>query len=163
MTPELRLAKLGIVLPDIPRWQPGGTNAFGANNVPYVISGHHLYIGGIIALGPEGQRVTGRLGENISVEQGYEFARQSALHALARVRQATGSLNSVVRVVKVLAFVNSTPDFTQQPQVANGFSDLLVDVFGESGRHSRSAVGVAVLPGGAPVEVESVFEIEVGG
>jgi enamine deaminase RidA (YjgF/YER057c/UK114 family) len=88
-------------------------------------------------------------------------ARQSALRTLARVREATGSLDRVVRVVKVLAFVNSAPSFTDQPRVANGFSVLLVEVFGEAGRHARSAIGVAALPGGAPVEVESIFEVAV--
>jgi enamine deaminase RidA (YjgF/YER057c/UK114 family) len=159
MSAEARLKELGIVLPDLPRYQPD-RNVFGANNIPYVLSGDRLYIGGIIAPAADGQRVVGRLGESCSVEQGYECARQSALHALARVREAAGSLDLVVRVVKVLAFVNSTPEFTQQPQVANGFSDLLVEVFGENGRHARSAIGVASLPGGSPVEVESIWELE---
>jgi enamine deaminase RidA (YjgF/YER057c/UK114 family) len=158
MSAEDRLKELGIVLPELPAPQPG-PNAFGANNIPYVLSGDRLYVGGIVGPGADGQRVVGRLGESCSIEQGYECARQSALRALVRVREAAGSLDRVVRVVKVLAFINSTPGFTQQPQVANGFSDLLVEVFGENGRHARSAIGVAALPGGSPVEVESIFEL----
>jgi enamine deaminase RidA (YjgF/YER057c/UK114 family) len=159
MTAEARLKELGITLPEMPPAPGAGANPVGPNIIPFVVSGGRLYVSGIIGPGADGERVVGRLGENCSVEQGYECARQSALRTLSRVREAVGSLDNVVRVVKVLAFVNSAPSFTDQPRVANGYSDVMTEVFGEAGRHARSAVGVANLPGGAPVEVEAIFEV----
>jgi enamine deaminase RidA (YjgF/YER057c/UK114 family) len=137
-----------------------GINPVGANIIPFVRTGNLLFISGMIGPGANGERVAGKLGAECSVEQGYECARQAALRMLTRVREATGNLDKVRRVVKVLAFIASAPDFTEQPRVANGFSDLLIEVFGENGRHARSAVGVAALPGNAPVEVEAIFEVE---
>ena len=146
---EARLAKLGITLPEVvpplAAYQPTartGTLVFTAGQLP-ARDGEMLAVG--------------KLGGDVSDEQGYECARQCALNALAAVKAEIGSLDDVKRVVKVVVFVASTPDFTGQPQVANGASDLLGEVFGEAGRHARSAVGVPVLPLDAPVEVEVVF------
>src|SRR5262245_13035794 len=116
MGAEDKLLELGITLPEVPPVQPG-VNAMGANNVPFVRTGNLLFFSGTIGPGADGGRVVGKLGATCSVEQGYECARQSALRILARAREHLGSLDKVRRVVKVLAFVNSAPDFTQQPQV----------------------------------------------
>jgi enamine deaminase RidA (YjgF/YER057c/UK114 family) len=139
--------------------QPGAANPFAANNVPVVRSGNLLFLSGHVGVGPNGERVAGKLGGTLSIEQGYDAARQAGIRLLARLRQETGSLDRIQRVVKVLAFVNSMPDFVDQPRVANGASDLFTEVFGDMGRHARSAVGVVSLPGGAPVEVEMVVEV----
>jgi len=154
---EDRLKELGITLPEMP---PPNVNPVGANNIPFVKTGNLLFLSGTIGPAANGQRVVGKLGAGCSIEQGYECARETAIRILARVREATGSLDRVRRVVKVLAFVNSAPTFTEQPRVANGFSDLLVEVFGENGRHARSAIGVAALPGDGPIEVEAIFEVD---
>ncbi len=102
---------------------------------------------------------TGKLGDAVSEEEGYECAKQCALNALAAIKAEIGSLDDITRIVKVVVFVASTPDFTAQPKVANGASELLGDVFGDAGRHARSAVGVSVLPLDVPVEVELVVEV----
>ena len=150
-TPEQRLAELGLEVPQVAKPV--------AAYVPAVRSGSYVYTSGQVPL-RDGELIhAGKLGGDVSVEQGVECARQCALNALAAVRAEVGELSQVKRVVKVVAFVASTPDFTGQPGVANGASELLGEVFGETGQHARSAVGVAALPLDAPVEVELVVEV----
>ena len=150
-TPEERLAELGLSVPEVARPV--------AAYVPAVRSGHHVFTSGQLPM-REGQlMLTGKVGGEVSLEEAVECARQCALNALAAVRAEVGELSAVKRIVKVVAFVASTPDFTGQPLVANGVSELLGEVFGEAGRHARSAVGVSVLPLDAPVEVELVVEV----
>ncbi len=150
-TPEERLAALGLAVPEV------ATPV--ASYIPSVRSGNHVYTSGQLPM-REGQLLaTGKVGGEVSAEEAVECARQCALNALAAVRAEVGELSKVKRIVKVVAFVASTPDFTGQPGVANGVSDLLGEVFGEAGRHARSAVGVPVLPLDAPVEVELVVEV----
>jgi enamine deaminase RidA (YjgF/YER057c/UK114 family) len=150
-TPEERLAALGLVVPEVAK--PAGAY------VPAVRTGNHIYTSGQLPM-REGQLVTtGKVGGEVTPEEAVECARQCALNALAAVRAEVGDLSAVKRIVKVVAFVASTPDFTGQPGVANGASELFGEVFGEAGRHVRSAVGVPVLPLDAPVEVELVVEI----
>jgi enamine deaminase RidA (YjgF/YER057c/UK114 family) len=150
-TPEERLAELGLSVPEVARPV--------AAYVPAVRSGHHVFTSGQLPM-REGQlMLTGKVGGEVSLEEAVECARQCALNALAAVRAEVGELSAVKRIVKVVVFVASTPDFTGQPLVANGVSELLGEVFGEAGRHARSAVGVSVLPLDAPVEVELVVEV----
>ncbi len=149
-TPEDRLAELGLVLP--------APVAPVANYVPYVVSGAQLFISGQVSLGPDGL-VTGRLGENMDLAAGQAAARLCAVNLIAQCKAALGELSRVVRVVKLGGFVSAAPDFTDIPQVINGCSDLMVDVFGDAGRHARSAVACPVLPLGSAVEVDGVFEI----
>jgi enamine deaminase RidA (YjgF/YER057c/UK114 family) len=150
-TPEERLAALGLAVPEVAK--PAGAY------VPAVRTGNHVYTSGQLPM-REGQLVTtGKVGGEVTPEEAVECARQCALNALAAVRAEVGDLSAVKRIVKVVAFVASTPDFTGQPGVANGASELFGEVFGEAGRHVRSAVGVPVLPLDAPVEVELVVEI----
>ncbi len=151
MTPEERLAELGLAVPEVA--------APLASYVPAVRSGHHVFTSGQLPLREGTLLVAGKVGADVTPEQGVECARQCALNALAAVRAEVGELSNVKRVVKVVAFVASTPDFTGQPAVANGASELLGQVFGDLGRHARSAVGVASLPLDAPVEVELVVEV----
>jgi enamine deaminase RidA (YjgF/YER057c/UK114 family) len=150
-TPAARLAALGITLP-VPA-------APAANYIPTVITDGLLHVSGQIPFGADGKPVLGRLGEDMDVEAGVAMARLCGIGVIAQVNAALGGLDRVVRVVKLGVFVNSTPDFTRQPEVANGASDLMVAVFGEAGRHARSAVGVAVLPRGVGVEVDAIFAI----
>ncbi len=157
-SPEARLSELEITLPDLSA-AAAAPNPFAANNVPAVRTGNLLFLSGNIGVGPNGERIAGKLGREVTVEQGYESARQAGIRQLARLKAELGSLDEVTRIVKVVAFVNSMPEFTDPPRVANGASDLFTDVFGENGKHARSAVGVATLPGGAPVEVEMVVEV----
>ena len=145
MTIETKLAELGITLPDAP--------APAANYVPYVISGNTLYVSGQIS------PLKGRLGADMTVEAGAEAARGCGLALLAQARAALGSLDRVRRVVRLGGFVSSTPDFTDQPEVINGCSDLMVEVFGERGRHARAAVSAPSLPLGVAVEIDAIFEI----
>jgi enamine deaminase RidA (YjgF/YER057c/UK114 family) len=147
LTPEERLNELGLKLP-APRPAAG-------NYVSCVRTGNLIFTSG---QGTNEYR--GRLGEDVSIEVGYEAARQCMLNLLTVVKQEVGELSKVKRIVKVLGFVNSTPDFTDQPKVMNGASDLLVEVFGEKGKHGRSAVGMAQLPLNNAVEVEMVVEVE---
>jgi enamine deaminase RidA (YjgF/YER057c/UK114 family) len=119
--------------------------------------GDLLYVAGTGPLRADGTYVTGRLGADMDVAQGQAAARLVALAMLATVRAHARSLDAVARVVKVLGFVNATPEFTEHPKVMNGFSDLMVDLFGEAGRAARSAVGVSSLPVGIPIEIEAVF------
>ncbi|MHA7901036.1 MAG: RidA family protein [Henriciella sp.] len=149
-TPESRLTELGITLP-----QP---MAAVANYVPFVISGSQLFVSGQVSVGPEGL-VKGRLGETMTLEQGQAAARLCGLNLIAQCKAALGDLSRLKRVVKLGGFVNAHSDFEQIPQVINGCSDLMVDVFGEAGRHARSAVASPVLPLGVAVEVDGVFEI----
>ncbi|MCR8724865.1 RidA family protein [Frigidibacter sp. ROC022] len=149
---EARLAELGVSLPD--------AAAPVANYVPAVEAGGLLYISGQVSRGPEGP-ITGRLGDQVSVEAGAAAAKTCAVQLLAQVRAACGGdLDRLKRVVKLTGFVNSSPDFTDQPKVVNGASDFMVEVLGDAGRHARSAVGVAALPLGVAVEIEGIFEIE---
>jgi enamine deaminase RidA (YjgF/YER057c/UK114 family) len=150
-TPEERLAELGLAVPEVAKPV--------AAYIPAVRSGDHVFTSGQLPM-VEGQLITtGKVGGEVTAEEAVECARQCALNALAAIRAEVGELSSVKRVVKVVAFVASTPDFTGQPGVANGVSELLGEVFGEAGRHARSAVGVPVLPLDAPVEVELVVEV----
>ena len=155
---EKRLKLMGIELPDLAQAPAGGPGH--ANIIALVRTGNLLFLSGTVGVGPGGERLSGKLGDAFSVDEGYQAARQAVIRLLARVRQEAGSLDRVRRVVKLLVFVNSMPDFIEQPLVANGASDLLTELFGEAGRHARSAVGVVSLPGGAPVEVEMVVEVE---
>ncbi len=150
-TPEERLAELGLEVPEVARPV--------ASYIPAVRSGNHVYTSGQLPMREGSLITTGKVGGEVSAEEAVECARQCALNAIAAVRAEIGELSKVKRVVKVVAFVASTPDFTGQPGVANGVSDLLGEVFGEAGRHARSAVGVPVLPLDAPVEVELVVEV----
>lgn len=150
-TIDTRLAELGLTLPDAP--------APAANYVPYVRSGDLLFVSGQISQGPEGL-IKGRLGDTMDLAEGAEAARRCGLSLLAQTRAALGGdLGRVVRVVKLTGFVNSTPDFTDQPKVINGCSDLMVAVFGEAGRHARAAVSAPALPLGVAVEIEAVFQV----
>lgn len=150
MSFDARIAQLGITLPDAP--------APAANYVPYVQSGNLLFVSGQISAGPDGL-IRGRLGEDMDATAGAAAARACGLALIAQARAALGSLDRIARVVKLTGFVNSTPDFTDQPEVVNGCSDLMVEVFGESGRHARAAISAAALPRGVAVEVEAIFEI----
>jgi enamine deaminase RidA (YjgF/YER057c/UK114 family) len=149
-TPEERLAELGLEVPEVAKPV--------AAYVPAVRSGDHVFTSGQLPMRSGELLATGKVGGSVSVEQAVECAQQCALNALAAIRSQV-PLESVVRVVKVVVFVASTPDFTGQPGVANGVSELLGRVFGEAGRHARSAVGVPVLPLDAPVEVEMTVEV----
>ncbi|MCQ0970879.1 RidA family protein [Paracoccus sp. TK19116] len=147
---ESRLAELGITLPDAP--------APAANYVPAVQSGNMLFVSGQISADENGL-IKGVVGRDLDVESAAAAARRCGLALIAQARAATGSLDKIVRVVKLTGFVNSTPDFTDQPEVINGCSDLMVEVFGDAGRHARAAVSAAALPRGVAVEVEAIFEI----
>jgi enamine deaminase RidA (YjgF/YER057c/UK114 family) len=151
MSAEDRLKELGIELPPAP--QPL------ASYVPVSVSGGFAFVAGQVPMAEGKPLVTGKLGDNIDVATGADAARRCALQALAALRFELGSLDRVSRIVRLGVFVASASGFTDQPKVANGASDLLAEVFGESGRHARIAVGVSELPLGAPVEVEVLAEI----
>lgn len=154
MTPAIaaRLAELGLSLPAAP--------APAANYVPFVRSGDLLHVSGQIAADANGL-IIGRLGADMDVAAGAAAARSCALALLAQVNAALdGDLGRLRRVVKLGAFVNSTPGFTDQPKVVNGASDLLADLLGDAGRHARSAVGVAALPFGVAVEIDGIFQVD---
>jgi enamine deaminase RidA (YjgF/YER057c/UK114 family) len=150
-TPEERLAELGLSLPDVVKPV--------AAYVPAVRSGSFVFTSGQVPLRDGELLHKGKVGADVTPEQAYECAQQCALNALAAIRAEVGDLSAVTRVVKLLGFVASTPDFTGQPQVVNGASDLLGKVFGDLGQHARSAVGLTVLPLDAPVEVEMTVEV----
>lgn len=150
MSIERRLSELGIELPQ--------AAAPVAAYVPVVIAGGLAHVSGQLPF-IGGQLVTGRLGEGVSLEQGAAAARACGLMILAQLRAALGSLDRIERIVKLGAFVNSAADFIDQPRVANGASELMQEVFGEAGRHARSAVGVPVLPLGAAVEVDAIVAV----
>jgi enamine deaminase RidA (YjgF/YER057c/UK114 family) len=151
MSIDQRLAELGITLPQ--------AAAPVASYVPAVETGGLLHISGQISFAEDGNLILGRLGEDMNLERGIEAARRCAVMLLAQMKAALGSLDRVDRVVKLGVFVNSAPDFTDQPKVANGASELMQQVFGEAGRHARSAVGVPALPLGAAVEVDAVIAV----
>ena len=151
MSIEQRLAELGIELPT--------PAAPVAAYVPVVVAGGMAYVSGQLPF-VGGQLVTGRLGDDVSLEQGTAAAQACGLMILAQLKATLGSLDRVERVVKLGAFVNSTMDFTDQPKVANGASELMAQVFGEAGKHARSAVGVPVLPLGAAVEVDAIVALK---
>ncbi|MEO1082240.1 MAG: RidA family protein [Pseudomonadota bacterium] len=150
-TPEDRLEKLGIVLPPAP--QPV------ANYVNGVQTGRLIFLAGKGPKRADGSEIHGKLGVDLSIEEGYEAARLTAINQIAVLKAMLGDLSRVTRVVKVLGMVNSDPDFIEQPAVINGFSDLIVEVFGERGRHARAAVGMASLPRGQAVEIEMIVEV----
>jgi enamine deaminase RidA (YjgF/YER057c/UK114 family) len=150
-TPEARLAALGLTLPSV--MTPL------AAYVPAVRTGNYVYTAGQLPFVDGVLPATGKVGAGVSVADASALARICALNALAAVASVTGSLSAVTRIVKVTGFVASAPDFIQQAQVVNGASDLLIEVFGEAGRHARSAVGMAVLPLDTPVEVELIAEV----
>lgn len=150
-SPEERLAELGLAVPAVPTPV--------AVYLPAVRTGNYIFTSGQLPM-RDGQLIaTGKVGGEVTVEQAVECARQCALNAIAAVRAEIGDLSKIKRIVKVVAFVASTDDFTGQPGVANGASELFGEVFGELGRHARSAVGVSVLPLDAPVEVELLVEV----
>jgi enamine deaminase RidA (YjgF/YER057c/UK114 family) len=148
--PEERLAELGLAVPEVPKPV--------AVYVPAVRSGNLVFTSGQLPLRSGELMETGKVGGDVSPDEAVECARQCALNAIAAVKAELGDLGLVKRVVKVVVFVASTPDFTGQPQVANGASELFGSAFGDAGVHARSAVGVPVLPLDAPVEVELVVE-----
>ena len=151
MSAEARLKELGIVLPPLPKPV--------ANYLPYRLAGNILYLAG---QGPRenGVNLSGKLGKDISVEEGYRRARLVGLGLLAAMRDALGSLDRVDYIVKLLGMVNAVPDFNDSPKVINGCSDLFVEVFGEAGRHARSAVGNVMLPNQISVEIEGIVAVK---
>lgn len=150
---DTRLAELGITLP-VPAVAV-------ANYLPFVISGSLVFISGQLPFAEGKVAVSGVLGSGVSIEQGQYAARLCAINLLAQARNAAGGdLDRITRLVRLGGFVASTPDFTDQPKVLNGASDLMVEVLGEAGRHARAAVGVAALPLGAAVEIEAVFQLD---
>lgn len=149
---EARLQELGIELPTPPTPV--------ANYVPSVRSGNLVFLAGHGPLKPEGGYVTGKVGQDLTLEEGYAAARLTAIALLASLKAEIGDLNKVTRIVKVTGMVNTTPEFTEHPQVINGFSDLMVEVFGEQrGKHARAAVGMTSLPIDIAVEIEMVVEV----
>jgi enamine deaminase RidA (YjgF/YER057c/UK114 family) len=150
-TPEEKLAELGLSVPEVAKPV--------AAYIPAVRSGAHVFTSGQLPMRGGQLMATGKVGGEVTQDEAVACAQQCALNALAAVRAELGDLSAVKRVVKVVCFVASTPDFTGQPLVANGVSELLGQVFGDAGRHARSAVGVPVLPLDAPVEVELVVEV----
>lgn len=149
---ESRLKELGIQLP--------APNAPVANYVPYVVSGKLVFISGQVTIAPDGIKYVGKLGAEISLEDGKAAARLCAVNLLAQLKAACGGdLDRVTRCVKLGVFVNATADFTQHPEVGNGASDLIVAALGDAGKHSRAATGAGSLPRGVAVEVDGVFEI----
>lgn len=147
---EARLKELGIALPPVA--------APAANYVPFVVSGNLVYVSGQLPFEAGQLRHKGIVGAGVSAEEGLAAARLCGLNLIAQLKAAIGDLDMLSRVVKLNVFVASAPDFTEQPKVANGASDLMVEVFGEPGRHARAAVGVAALPLGVSVEIDGVFE-----
>ena len=146
MSAEAKLKELGIELPEIP--------TAGGNYLHAVLSGNHLYLSGKVD-----RDVKGKVGAEVTLEQAYGAARQIGLFQLAVMKAELGSIDRVKRVVKVLGMVNTAPDFNKTPAVINGFSDLMIEVFGDNGRHARSAVGMASLPNHVSVEIEAIVEV----
>jgi enamine deaminase RidA (YjgF/YER057c/UK114 family) len=151
MTPEAKLAAMGLALPEVPK--PVGTY------LPYKIAGDMLYLSGQGPRRADGSFATGKVGRDVAVDEAYEHAKLVGLSLLAAAKTAVGEL-SRIEVIKVLGMVNAVPEFTDQPKVINGCSDLFVDVFGEAGRHARSAVGHVTLPGQISVEIEAIVAIK---
>jgi enamine deaminase RidA (YjgF/YER057c/UK114 family) len=152
MNAEQKLKELGIILPESPKPLANYVRAVRTGNLLFV-SGHGPYNDGKTL-------ISGKLGKEVTIEEGYKTARNVALNCLASIRAALGSLDKVKRVVKLLGMVNCAEDFKDQPKVINGASDLLVEIFGEAGRHARSAVGMQALPNQIPVEIEMILEVE---
>jgi len=150
--PEQKLKELKIELP--PPAKPI------ANYVKYVRTGNLIYLSGHVPDKGNGVFITGKLGKDMTVEQGYDAAKLAGINLLSTLKDAAGNLNKVKRIVKVMGLVNSTDDFKDQPKVMNGFSDLMVAVFGEQGKHARSAIGTNALPMGVAVEIEMIVEVE---
>jgi enamine deaminase RidA (YjgF/YER057c/UK114 family) len=151
MSYEQKLTQLGLELPAPPKPV--------ANYVPVVRTGDLLFLSGVLP-SRDGQLImTGKLGQNLSIDQGMEAARVAVLNGLSIIRQEAGSLDRVKRIVKMVGHIASAPGFTDQPQVLNGASDLLVSLFGDAGRHARVAVGAAELPRQAPIEIELIVEL----
>jgi enamine deaminase RidA (YjgF/YER057c/UK114 family) len=149
---EAKLAMLGVTLPDAP--------APAANYVPFVVDGNTVYVSGQISANSDGL-ITGKLGSDLTPEQGAAAAKACAISLLAQLKAACdGDIDRLDRVVKLVGFVNSTPDFTDQPKVINGASDFMVEALGDQGRHARSAVSAASLPLGVAVEIEAIFTIK---
>lgn len=149
---EEKLKEMGYTLPPPPT--PGG------NYIPGYKVGNLVFLAGVTSRRADGTRIVGKIGRDLTVEQGYEAARVCALNSLANLKGIIGNLDNVAHFVKVLGMVNADPEFGETPAVINGYSDLLVEAFGERGRHGRSAVGMGTLPGGMAVEVEAIVEIE---
>jgi enamine deaminase RidA (YjgF/YER057c/UK114 family) len=149
---EARLQELGIELPEV--------GAPVANFVLAVRTGDLVFCSGNGPMQSDGTWYTGKVGDDLTIEQGYEAARLTAIQQLAVLKAELGDLNKVKRVVKVLGMVNAAPDFTDHPKVINGFSDLMVEVFGEKGKHARAAVGMSSLPFGIACEIEMIVEVE---
>jgi enamine deaminase RidA (YjgF/YER057c/UK114 family) len=144
---------MGLALPQ--------TTAPAANYIPFVVTGNLVFVSGQISIAEDGSLITGKVGADLDTEAGAKAAARCALSLLAQVKAACGGdFSRLKRVVKLIGFVNSTPDYTEQPKVINGASDLLVAVLGDAGRHSRSAVSAGALPLGVAVEIEGIFEIE---
>ena len=150
MTPEEKLKSLGLELPKVPTPV--------ANYVPFKVDGRTIYLSGQGPRRPDGSLITGRVGEEVSLEKAYECARLTGLGLLAAAKLAAGDL-SKVEVLKVLGMVNAVPGFVDQPKVINGCSDLFVEILGDRGRHARSAVGMGGLPSNMPVEIEAIMRI----
>lgn len=149
---EERLAQMGVILP--------ASTPPAANYVPFVKSGKMLYVSGQVSSNPGGL-IIGKVGAQLNTQEGYDAARTCAINLLAQVKVACdGDFEQLDRVVKLTGFVNSTPDFTEQPTVINGASDFLVEALGEAGRHARSAVSAGALPLGVAVEVEGIFQLK---
>ena len=153
-SPEQKLQQLGITLP-VPT-KPVATY------VNAVRTGNLIYLSGKGPTNADGTDITGKLGKDLSIEQGYAAAKSTGINLLAALKAEIGSLDKVKRIVKVLGMVNCTAEFTDQPKVINGFSDFMVEVFGEKGRHARSAVGMNALPKNIAVEIEMIVEVEPG-
>jgi enamine deaminase RidA (YjgF/YER057c/UK114 family) len=151
MSVDARINELGLELPEAPK--PGG------NYTPMVQVHDICYVSGHGPVKTDGEMLKGRVGSEVSQEDGYTAARQVGLTMLATLKANLGSLDRVVRIVKVLGMVNAAPDFQNHPQVMNGFSDLMVEVFGEPGRAARSAIGMGSLPGNISVEVEAILQV----
>lgn len=152
MSFEEKLKLLGITIPEAPRPV--------AAYIPALLSGNYVYTSGQLPLVDGQLKFAGKLDRDLTIEDGYRAARLCAINCLAAIRGVLGSLDNIVRVVKVTGFVNSTAGFTQQPQVINGASEFLGDIFGDIGKHTRSAVGVSELPLNAAVEVEMIIEVK---
>ena len=151
MSPEDKLKQLGVQLPEVPT--PLGSY------VPCVQTGNLVFLSGILPLREGKLTRTGRVGENIRLDEAKDDAKTAVLNALSVLKASIGSLDKVKRCVKITGYVASAPDFTEQPKVLNAASDLIFEIFGEKGRHARAAVGVNVLPLNSPVEIEFIFEV----
>lgn len=150
--PEAKLKEMGIEL--------STPSAPVANYVNAVRTGNLIFLAGKGPLQANGDNITGKVGSDLTIEQGYEAAKITGINQLSVLKAELGNLNKVKRIVKVLGMVNSPPDFTDQPKVVNGYSDLMVAVFGDKGKHARAAVGMAALPGDIAVEIEMIVEVE---